>query len=175
MKRKLFLILYYGIAQYLPDSYSMFGGKFGNWCRVFCCKRIFKRSGKICTIGRKAYFGNGAEVEIDDFSGIGPYCRVPNNIKIGRDTMMAPEVLIFRNNHRFDRLDVSIGEQGVTDNPPVVIGSNVWIGQRVIINAGRRIADGTVVAAGSVVTKDLSENMVIGGNPARELRSRIQQ
>lgn len=173
MKRKIFLALYYGIAQYLPDSYSKLGGRFGNWCRIACCKRIFKRCDNICTIGRKAYFGNGKDVEIGKESGIGPYCKVPNNIKIGDYVMMAPEVLIFRNNHKFDKRGMSVGDQGNTDNPPVEIGDNVWIGQRVIINAGRRIAPGTVIAAGAVVTKDLAPEMVIGGNPAREIRRRF--
>lgn len=58
---------------------------------------------------------------------------------------------------------------------PVEIGSNVWIGARVCILAGVRIASGTVIAAGSVVTKSFSQpDMIIGGVPAKVLKSRFQ-
>lgn len=171
--RKLFLILYYGIATHLPDSYAPIVGKPSNWLRVLCCHHIFKECGKIVTVNRKAYFGNGAEVEIGDDSGIGAHCHLPHDIKIGNHVMMAPEVLIFNQNHKFDHPDIPIGQQGYQQTRRVEIGNNVWIGQRVIINAGRRIADGTVIAAGSVVTKDFDSNSIIGGNPANFIRSRI--
>lgn len=51
----------------------------------------------------------------------------------------------------------------------------LWIGGHVIINAGRRIRKGTIVAAGSVVTKDFPEYSIIGGNPAKLIKSRNEQ
>lgn len=165
MIRKLFLALYYGFAQYLPDSYTPVVGPACNAVRVYCCKRI-------STVGRRAYFGNGRNVEIGDGSGIGPYCTLPNNIRIGENVMMGPEVLIFRVNHRFDIPGKTLGEQGVTENPPVEIGSDVWLGQRVIVTAGRKIAPGSIVAAGAVVTKDFPPYKVIGGNPAKIIKDR---
>ena len=172
MRRKLFLILYYGLAKHLPNSYTPVLGKVSNALRVLCCHNIFKKCGKIVTVGRGAYFGNGAEVEIGDDSGIGPNCRLSNNIKIGNHVMMAPDLLVLKNNHRFDLKDIPIGQQGDIASPPVVIGDNVWIGQRVIITPGARIAPGTVVAAGAVVTKELEPDSVIGGNPARVIKKR---
>lgn len=172
MLRKLFLLLYYGFAYHLPDSYLPLIGKPCNALRIFCCRRIFRKCGNIDTINRHAYFGNGAGVEIGDHSGIGANCRVPHNIVIGRDVMMAPEVLIFRGNHRFSAPDIPMIRQGDEEASPVVIGDDVWIGQRAILTPGRRIADGTVVAAGAVVTKDFPPYSVIGGNPARLLKSR---
>lgn len=50
--RLLFLMIYYGFAQHLPDSYSKWGGKFWNAIRIFCCRRIFKYCGKVSTINR---------------------------------------------------------------------------------------------------------------------------
>ena len=55
----------------------------------------------------------------------------------------------------------------------VTIEDDVWIGQRVIILPGRTIAKGSVVGAGSVVTKDFPPYSIIGGNPARLIRSRL--
>ena len=79
--RKLFLILYYGLATHLPDSYTPVVGKLSNRLRVICCHHIFKRCGAIVTVNRKAYFGNGSEIEIGDDSGIGANCHLPNDIK----------------------------------------------------------------------------------------------
>lgn len=170
--RKIFLMLYYGLATHLPDSYAPVVGRPSNWLRVWCCKHIFKRSGHIVTVNRKAYFGNGSGVEIGNESGLGARCKLPNDTIIGDYVMMAPDVLVFNNNHNYSDPHVPIGEQGKSAPRRVVIGNNIWIGERVIINAGRTIADGTVIAAGSVVTKDFPPNSVIGGNPARLIKPR---
>lgn len=55
---------------------------------------------------------------------------------------------------------------------PVVIGNRAWIGSQAIILKGVTIGEGAVVAAGSVVTKDVPPFMIVGGNPAREIRER---
>ena len=60
-----------------------------------------------------------------------------------------------------------------TDNvPPPVIGDDVWIGVNVVILRGVRIGDGAVIAAGAVVAKDVPENEIWGGVPARFIRKR---
>lgn len=168
--RFLFLIIYYCFATYLPDSYSPVIGPICNSIRIFCCRFIFKKCGKISTINRCAYFGVGKNVEIGDYSGIGAHCKVPNDLKMGKYVMMAPDVLIFNRNHRFSDPTRPFCEQGMTEDTPVVIGDNVWIGERAIITAGRHIADNTVIAAGAVVTKDFPAASIIGGNPAKLIR-----
>lgn len=173
MKRKIFLALYYGFARHLPKSATPFVGKWCNRLRVACCKRIFKRAGRIVTVDKGAYFGCGSEVEIGNDSGIGAYCILPPNIKLGNHVMMAPELLALKNNHRFDNPDIPIGQQGDTQSPPIMIGDNVWIGQRVIITPGTHVASGTVIAAGAVVTKEFEKDSIIGGNPARVIRKRF--
>lgn len=174
IKRKLFLILYYGLATHLPDSYSKFGGSVWNCFRIFCVKRIFKKCGRVSTIGRGVYFGTGEDVEIGDYSGMGPHCFFPSNIRIGNYVMTAPEIHVLKHNHRFDIPHKSIGAQGYVPSPPVEIGDNVWIGQRAIILPGRKIANGSIIGAGSVVTKDFEPNRVIAGNPARVVRNRYE-
>lgn len=72
----------------------MWWGQLWNEIRIFCCRRIFKYCGKVSTINRHAYFGNGRNVEIGDYSGIGENCVIPNNIIIGKYVMMAPKVYI---------------------------------------------------------------------------------
>lgn len=169
--RYLFLIIYYGFATYLPDSYSPVFGKISNWLRILCCRFIFRKCGRVSNINRCAYFGVGKDIEMGDFSSIGAHCKLPNDIKIGRYVMMAPEVLVFNRNHRFSDPSKPFCEQGMTEPRTVVIGDNVWLGERTIITAGRRIAPNTVVAAGAVVTKDFPEGVIIGGNPAKVIRN----
>lgn len=119
-----------------------------------------------------AYFGDGSEIEIGDRSGIGVDCHVYGPVHIGRDVMMGPEVIVFTANHRHDRLDVPMLDQGHLDAQPVTIGDDVWIGQRAILLPGVRIGRGAIVAAGAVLTRDVPEYAIVGGNPARILRSR---
>ena len=62
-------------------------------------------------------------------------------------------------------------ERKIISKGPVIIGDNVWIGDKVTILSGVRIGNGVVVAANSVVTKDVPEYCVVAGNPARVIRS----
>lgn len=172
MIRKCCLILYYGFATYLPDSYAPVVGKISNKIRVFLVKRIFKKCGKISTINRNAYFGNGAEIEMGDYSGIGANCVLPNNIKMGKYIMMAPNVRVLGGNHRFDRTDIPMCEQGVEEAKQTIIKDDCWIGVHAIITSGRVVSKGSIIAAGAVLTKDFPEYSIVGGNPARLIKSR---
>jgi len=86
--------------------------------------------------------------------------------------MMGPDVIILTSNHRSDRLDIPMAEQGGTDPDPVEIDDDVWIGARAIIFSGVRIGRGASIGAGSVVTKSVSSYAVVVGNPARCIRYR---
>lgn len=135
--KKLYLLIYYGFATHLPGSYMPVVGRMSNAIRVFCAKRIFKKCGKITTIDRHAYFGNGSEIEIGDYSGIGENCVVPHNTRIGRYVMMAPEVHIVANNHKF--ADTSIPmcfQKAEQTHLPTTIGDDCWIGVRSILTPG---------------------------------------
>lgn len=167
------LALYYGIAQHLPGSYTPVFGKMSNAIRIFCCKHIFKYCGKVSTIDRHAYFGNGKDIEIGDYSGIGEDCVVPNDTLIGKYVMMAPQVHIVHNNHNFSDPDVPICFQGANiAHPPTIIDDDCWIGVRVIMTPGRHIGQGSILAAGAVVTHDVAPYSIVGGNPAKLIRKR---
>lgn len=86
--------------------------------------------------------------------------------------MMGPYCLIYTRNHKYQITpEVPFRKQGYEEFKPVTIGTNVWIGARVIILPGVTIADNTVVAAGAVVTKSFPAGSIIGGNPVRAIKS----
>ncbi len=75
--------------------------------------------------------------------------------------------------HNHDRTDIPMGHQGSTTSTPLHIAGDVWIGARAIILPGcRRIGHGAIIGAGAVVTKDVPDWAVVGGNPARIIKSR---
>ena len=166
------LVGYYCFAQFLPSSYAPLIGGLCNKIRILCAKGIFKKCGKISTLDRKAYFGNGAELEIDDYSGIGERCVVPKNTVIGKYVMMAPDVYIIDNNHVASDINTPMCFQGKTDNKVTVIEDDVWLGARVMIMPGRKIGKGSILAAGAIVTKDVPPLCIFGGNPAKVIRWR---
>ena len=89
--------------------------------------------------------------------------------------MIGQELLVYTHNHAMERVDIPMREQGMTEDRPVSIGNDVWIGSRVTILPGVHIGNGAVIGAGAVVSKDVPDYEVWGGNPARFLKSRFQK
>lgn len=89
------------------------------------------------------------------------------DIYVGDDTMFGPNVTVATAGHP---ILPALREQVYQYNMPVFIGRNCWIGAGAILLPGVHIGDGTVIGAGSVVTKDIPANVVAVGNPCRVLR-----
>lgn len=173
--RNLYLLLYYGIAQFLPDSYFGILGKWSNAIRVWLCKRIFKKCGKIRTINRKVHFGRGQYIEIGDESGIGARAHLTGRVIIGKYVMISRDTMIWHGNHEFSRTDIPIIEQGMKPSKTTIIEDDCWIGMRSILTPGRHVSKGTIVAMGSVLTHDYPAYSIVGGNPAKVIKSRIKE
>lgn len=86
-------------------------------------------------------------------------------ITIGDDVFIAPKCNLTTINHDFNPYN-----RQATFNKPIHIGNRVWIGINATICPGVRIGDNSIIAAGSVVTKDVPNDVLVGGNPARILR-----
>jgi maltose O-acetyltransferase len=172
LKRFFFLCVYYVFLRYLPRSSFPFIGKPSNWLRYWCCQKIFKYSGKKLTIERMAFFGSGMGIEIGDNSGIGRNCHIPSNTIIGKNVLIGPNLYIHGRNHAFEDPNIPIIEQKFKPCQQTIIEDDVWIGRDCAFTPGRRIKKGIVVATRSVVTKDFNEMSVIGGNPAKVIKSR---
>ena len=170
IKTKIWFILYRIFAANLPQSDHFRPAKA---LRRFFAKRILTSCGKDTNIEKDARFTPG--IELGDRSGIGIRCELTGPIKIGRDVMMGPEVVIYTSGHKFDRTDIPMMDQGFTETEPVTIGNDVWIGRRVIIMPGVTIGDGCILGAGAVVTKDIPPYTVVGGVPAKVIKHRLPQ
>lgn len=86
-------------------------------------------------------------------------------ITFGDDVMIGPNAVIVSSQHRFDDPRLPMVYQGHQE-APVTIGSDVWIGANAVVVPGVTIADGTVVGAGAVVTRDTEPYTIVGGIPA---------
>lgn len=89
------------------------------------------------------------------------------DIFVGDSVMFGPNVTVATAGHPIDpALRLKVGQFNI----PVHIGNNVWIGANSVILPGITISDNSVIGAGSIVTKDIPENVVAVGNPCRVLR-----
>ncbi|MEO9240176.1 MAG: acyltransferase [Jatrophihabitantaceae bacterium] len=119
---------------------------------------------------------NGERISIGSGSHVGQWCSLwagdsSGRIEIGEHALLAPEVFITASDYDFDA-----GLGPVMDLPKreadVRIGANTWLGAKVVVVAGVSIGEGAIVAAGSVVTRDVPAYAVAAGVPARVIRHR---
>jgi len=128
--------------------------RLGNKLKNSFAKKAFSHVGKAVNWGKNVLIS--ADFRIGDYSGVGDGARIPKGVTIGNDVMIGRDLKIFTKNHRNDRTDIPMRLQGFTEISPIVIGNDVWIGDNVIISTGCcQIGDGSILAAGAVVTKDV--------------------
>ncbi|GAG49920.1 unnamed protein product, partial [marine sediment metagenome] len=150
--KKIYFFLYKAIIKYVP-------GKLGNKLRAVICRKLFRKCGRSVTIMKNAEFGTGEFIELGDKSGIGlnAFISVTSPLIIGDNVMMGSDVIIIDRDHNFSDPNIPMVEQGFQEPKPVKIGSDVWIGSRVIILPDTAIGNGVVIGAGSVITKDIPD------------------
>lgn len=93
------------------------------------------------------------------------------DVEIGADTLVADRVYVSDFDHAVSDLDRPIREQGIV-KAPVRIGPDCWLGTAVTVTRGVVLGRGAVVGANAVVTRDVPEYAIVGGVPARFIRSR---
>ncbi len=157
------------------------------------CEKYGKRTsviGKITVIKKNANvilgdyckFYNGVKLSVVGYDKTIPTLSIGNNVaigdrteihcgkrvEIGSNTLISWDCLVIdRDYHKF-------GADGMVEKKDdIIIGENVWIGCRSMIMKGVKIGDGAVVAAGSVVTKDVPERAMVAGNPASIIKENV--
>jgi len=115
----------------------------------------------------------GEGLRIGNNSNIGPYSYIgcSGYIEIGDNVMISPRVSIYAENHNYSKTTIPIKQQGIT-RQNVKIDDDCWIAAHSVILAGVTIGRGSVVAAGSVVTKDVPPYSVVAGVPAKIISQR---
>jgi acetyltransferase-like isoleucine patch superfamily enzyme len=117
-------------------------------------------------------------IRIGDHVGIGQGAHLSalggNVLEIGDDVLIGPHAYLGGAGYRFDRLDVSIGQQGHALRGGIRIEPGSWIGVHAVIMDGVTIGRGAIVAAGAVVNRAVPDYAIVGGVPAKLIRSRLQ-
>lgn len=138
--------------------------------------KCLKKIGMKCNIHHSTLLSAPEKIEIDSYVHIQPHCQLYGDgggIQVGEGTIFAHGVQILTRNHNYDSLDLkSIPYDERYIELPVKIGKFCWIGANSIILPGVKIEDGVVIGAGAVVTKNVPQGAVIGGNPAKILKYR---
>jgi acetyltransferase-like isoleucine patch superfamily enzyme len=184
--RSIYTILYYTI---LYCKHKLI------WLRVFLfsnvtklhCRVIFETMPKFISYARNIVFLKGvhiggnvqfltainAEIILGENVSLNEGCIVTSlcKIEIGKNTAIGEYVSIRDYNHNYSDLSIPINKQGFA-GAPISIGENVWIGRGCIILPGVTIENGAIIAANSVVNKDVPENAIFGGVPAKLIKYR---
>jgi acetyltransferase-like isoleucine patch superfamily enzyme len=127
--------------------------------------------GKNSTIEDFCVVNNGmGAVIIGDRSRVGISSVVIGPVKIGNDVILAQHVVMSGLNHGYEDVTIPIKDQKCSVKP-IVVEDEAWIGANAVITSGVTIGKHSIVAAGSVVTKDVAPYTIVGGNPAKVLKA----
>jgi virginiamycin A acetyltransferase len=154
----------------LSQLLSLLPGKLGSYYR----KAFYHLSMQQChfngVIGFGTLFSN-PDTEIDENVYIGPQCNIGKSV-IGKNTLIASGVNILsgKNQHNFDDINTPIQQQG-GQYEKILIGEDCWIGNTAVIMAN--VGNKVIVAAGSVVVKDVPSYAIVAGNPAKVIKMRV--
>ena len=132
-------------------------------------RTILGKAGKNVHIEAPFHCDYGKNIMVGDNFYANYNCTVLDvgKVEIGDNVMFAPNVSIYTAGHPVHPDTRNSGyEYGIA----ITIGHNVWIGGNVVVNPGVKIGNNVVIGAGSVVTKDLPDNVIAVGNPCRVIR-----
>ena len=130
LSRRFNIWLYFNIAIKRPVSYAR-GGKAASRMRRKTARKFLAYVGEDVNIEQGAMITSS--MEIGDRSGVGINARMHGKVIIGKDVMMGPECIIYTKNHAFSDITIPMWQQGFSEEKPVVIGDDVWIGGRVTV------------------------------------------
>ena len=168
---RFILFLYYAFFRYIPMQ-PMPGYSIGYKLRYWCVRHLFAYCGEDVIVKDNCYFGNGNRLRVGNRSQLGQNARLGGTITLGEDVVMGPDVVMMATSHEFKDLNTPINLQGTKPEEPIVIGDDCWIGTRAIILPGVHLGNKCIVAAGAVVTRSFPGNSIIGGCPAKLIKTR---
>ncbi|WMN10915.1 CatB-related O-acetyltransferase [Marivirga salinae] len=182
---KIFRFLIFRIKNIL-NSYNHFEGKniIGKNCKIYGTH--LKGNINVGDFSSLKYTTLNGNISIGKFSQLnGPNIHINGKMKgvsIGNYCSIARGVIIQEVNHKFEKVSTFYFNKHIFKNSEytdeitkgkIQIGNDVWIGANSMILSGVKIGDGAVIAAGSVVTKDVLDYAIVGGSPARLIKMRF--
>lgn len=170
----------------IHGSYISAGNKLNleEGCEVVGVSKQGVIFGDRCTVGRYAVIRPsnvlldeaGEGLRLGNNSNIGAYSYIGCSgfIEIGNNVMMGPRVNLMAENHNFSETYIPMKVQGVT-REFIKIEDDCWLGVGSTVLAGITVGKGSIVAAGAVVSKDVPPYSIVGGVPAKIIKSRISE
>lgn len=141
--------------------------------RILIFKFMFKHFGKSSFIDYKSYWRYPSKIIIGDNVSINRGCEFypsffikDTYIKLGNNVVIGPNAVFHSATHDYKRLNLPNSSRSI------IVKDNVWIGGNSIILPGVTIGEGTIIGAGSIVSKDIPPWSVVVGNPAKTIRRR---
>jgi len=151
------------------------GVRTGEECYVSPLAAIIGEEGESLRLGDRSYVAAGAyltgEVTLGAHCTVNPYVTLRGKFRGGDGVRIGASSCIVGFNHCFERTDIPVHGQPLTAKG-IVFGDDVWVGSHVTVIDGVTVGSHAILAAGAVVTKDVPDYAIVGGNPAKIIRMR---
>ena len=156
--------------------------------RIYILKNTIWRYysfGKNFHVGARVRIWGKSKIEIGNNFYMGRDSQIETNVKIGNNVICGNKVaFVGRFDHNFQQIgvptrlanqirDKDYNWKGL--NEITIVEDDVWIGYGTIIMSGIKIGEGSIIAAGSVITKDVEAYSIYGGNPAKKIKDRFDK
>lgn len=149
-------------------------GELGIFLRYYLIGRKFKKIGKDVIFWQGIRLRSPHEMEIGDYVQLGydNHYQASAGIKIGKNTILGPNVTLWTVNHSYTNSKKPIRDQGY-EKSSIDIGEDCWLGTNVFVKAGSRIPNRCIVLPNSVIgSMNIKPGSVVGGNPAKIIGDR---
>lgn len=190
------IVSLWGFSEVVIESLFKIGFKYDEFCWL-CEPDHFSKIDTVyagCSVGRYTYGYKDLLKMFPAASSIGRYCSINETARVLINHPMEAVTThpfidhpMFWNLKDYDKKQEILARHGkyfdncicgtspIRNNPPIIIGNDVWIGANVCILPGVHIGDGAILAAGAVVTKDVEPYAIVGGVPAKVIKYRFDK
>jgi acetyltransferase-like isoleucine patch superfamily enzyme len=169
----LSVVYYHFLEMYLGSLIRWLPGFEGFLLRSWLYKTLFLASGKNLYIYPNVYIIFSHKIKTGNRVAINTntYIDGGGGIDIGNDVMIGPNCVLSSREHSFKRSDSPMIDQPI-EVGKITIGDNVWVGANVFMKRNINVGTGSIIAAGSMVTKDVPKGTIFGGVPGKVIRYR---